>query len=186
MTETVQNFFTLGSLVVIAGLAALAVAGIVQLAGGRALAAAAEWLSGWELALGWMIAALAMAGSLYFSEIADYVPCPLCWYQRIAMYPLVILLGLAAIRRDRRASLYGLVLSLAGAAIAVYHYQLEWFPDQAALCRQGSLCEVIWFRVWGFATIPYLSLVAFLGVAALCSIALANERRARPAPDTRG
>ena len=177
MTETVQNFYALAAALVLARLTALVVAGVVQLAGGRALTAAADALDGWELPVAFVLATMATAGSLYFSEVAGYIPCPLCWYQRIAMYPLVVLFGLAALRRDRRAALYGLVLSLAGAVIAAYHYQLEWFPDQAALCKQGSLCEVIWFKLWGFVTIPYLSLVAFLGVAALCAIAVRNDRR---------
>ncbi len=176
MTETVQNFFALASVVVAAGVLVLVVAGIVELAGGRALSTIAGHLAGRELGLGFVIAAAATAGSLYFSEVADYVPCPLCWYQRIAMYPLVVVLGLAALRRDRRAALYGLVLSLSGAVIAIYHYQLEWFPNQAALCKQDALCEVIWFKVWGFVTIPYLSLIAFLGIAALCAVAMLNNR----------
>jgi disulfide bond formation protein DsbB len=179
MTEGLQNFLALGSLVVVAGIVVIVGAAVVELAGGRALSALGRLLDGWELGLAWTIAALAMASSLYFSEIADYVPCPLCWYQRIAVYPLVVVLGLAALRRDRQAALYGLVLSLVGALIAAYHYQREWFPNQAALCKQGSLCEVIWFRVWGFATIPYLSLVAFLGIAVLCALALWNGRRGR-------
>jgi disulfide bond formation protein DsbB len=178
VTETVQNFYALASLVMIAGVIVLLAATVAEVFGRNWLTTIASVLAGWELALGFTIAAFATAGSLYFSEVANYVPCPLCWYQRIAMYPLVVVLGLAALRRDRGAALYGLALSAIGAMIATYHYQLEWFPDQAAICKQGSLCHVIWFRVFGFATIPYLALTAFAAIASLCALCLWWSRRA--------
>ena len=177
MTEVVQNFYALASIVVIALVACVAVAAIGQLLGRTWLEPIGRGLAGLELWLGFGVALFAMGGSLYFSEVANYTPCPLCWYQRIAMYPLVIVLGLAALRRDRGAAVYGLVLSVLGAGIALYHYQLEWFPDQAAICKQGSLCHVIWFRALGFATIPYLSFVAFCAIATVCGVGLWNRRR---------
>jgi disulfide bond formation protein DsbB len=179
MTEAVQNFYALASIVVIVSVTCVAVAAVGQLAGRRWLEPIGRGLAGLELWIGFGIALLAMAGSLYFSEVANYTPCPLCWYQRIAMYPLVVLLGLAALRRDRGAALYGLVLAVLGAVVAIYHYQLEWFPDQAAICKQGSLCHVIWFRALGFATIPYLSLVAFSAIATVCAVGLWNRRQLR-------
>ena len=69
-----------------------------------------------------------MAGSLYFSEVADFMPCTLCWYQRIAMYPLVLLLGIAAFRRDRAIRLYVVPLAVVGAAISIYHYLYRVVP----------------------------------------------------------
>lgn len=176
MTEVVQNFYGLASVVVAIAVVAVVVMAIASRFGAPWFAALADALRGYELWLGFVVAAFAMAGSLYFSEIAHYIPCPLCWYQRIAMYPLVLILLLAALRRDRGAAIYGLVQSLIGAAIALYHYQLEWFPDQAALCKQGSLCHVIWFRALGFATIPYLSFVAFCAIATVCAIGVRNHR----------
>ncbi len=176
MTEVVQNFYALASIVLIALVAVVAIAALAQLAGRPWFAGIAGSLAGLELWVGASIAAFAMGGSLYFSEIANYTPCPLCWYQRIAMYPLVVVLGIAALRRDRGAAITGLVLSVIGAAVALYHYQLEWFPEQAAFCKAGSLCHVIWFRALGFATIPYLSLVAFCAIGTVCAIALWNSK----------
>jgi disulfide bond formation protein DsbB len=176
--EQVETFLTLGSLVVLAGLVVLALAAPLEWSGGVApLSWIADRIYGVELWAAFALAGIATGGSLYFSESAGYIPCTLCWYQRIAMYPLVLLLGIAAVRRDRGMALYGLVLSVAGAAIALYHLQLTWFPEQASFCKQGALCEVEWFKIWGFATIPYLALVAFAGIAALCLLSLRTGRQ---------
>jgi len=90
----------------------------------------------------------------------------------------VLLFGIAAVRRDRGIALYGLVISAVGAVIALYHLQLNLFPDQVSLCKQGALCEVQWFKIWGFSTIPYLALVAFVGIGACCLLSLWSGRRA--------
>ena len=83
-----------------------------------------------------------MTGSLYFSEVAHFVPCRLCWYQRIAMYPLVLLLGIATLRRDRGIRLYAIPLAAIGAAVSIYHVQLERFPDQASFCSLEAPCNL--------------------------------------------
>lgn len=177
MTEPLQNFYALASFVALA----LTAAALLALAGRRRgrgpLARLAAAFDGLELWAAFALAVLAMFGSLWFSEVAGYSPCRLCWWQRIAMYPLVPLLGLAALRHDRRAGLAGLVLAIAGGAVAAYHYQLEWFPEQASICAAGSLCHVIWFRALGFATIPYLALSAFLAIGALCALASFGRSR---------
>ena len=77
-----------------------------------------------------MIAVGATLGSLYF-EIRNFVPCEYCWYQRIAMYPLALILLIATIRRDKNIIPYAVTLSLAGFAISTYHYQLQLFPTKA-------------------------------------------------------
>ena len=177
-TEHVETFLTLGSLLVLAGVLVLVLAAPLEWVGGvRPLSWVADLVYGAELWGAFGLAAIAMTGSLYFSEHANFVPCPLCWYQRIAMYPLVVLFGIAAVRRDRGMALYGLVLSLIGAAIAFYHLQLTWFPDQASFCKEGALCEVEWFKIWGFSTIPYLAFSAFAGIAALSALTLWSDRR---------
>jgi disulfide bond formation protein DsbB len=119
----------------------------------------------------WGVATLAMAGSLYFSEIAHYTPCTLCWYQRIAMYPLVLILGIAAFRRDNGVRRYAIPLAAVGAVIATYHYLLEWFPQiDTGACTVGIPCTQVWFREFGFVSLPLLALVAFLLVIALLLI----------------
>jgi len=117
------------------------------------------------------VATLAAAGSLYFSEVANYTPCTLCWYQRIAMYPLVLLLGIAAWKRDIGIRLYAIPLAAVGATISAYHYLLEWFPQiDAGACTVGIPCTQVWFREFGFVSLPFLALTAFLLVITLLLI----------------
>jgi disulfide bond formation protein DsbB len=115
------------------------------------------------LTAAWAAAALAMAGSLYFSEYVHYTPCTLCWYQRIAMYPLVLILGIAAWRKDLGIRLYAIPLAAIGAAVSTYHYALEWFPElDYGACTAGIPCTQVWFREFGFISLPFLALIAFL------------------------
>jgi disulfide bond formation protein DsbB len=110
----------------------------------------------------WGVALLATAGSLYFSEVANYTPCTLCWYQRIAMYPLVLILGIAVLRRDPAVRIYAIPVALVGAAISTYHYVLEWFPQiDTGACSAVIPCTQVWFREFGFISLPLLALIAF-------------------------
>jgi disulfide bond formation protein DsbB len=120
----------------------------------------------------WGVATLAMAGSLYFSETANFPPCQLCWYQRIAMYPLVLILGVAALRRDTSVRWYAIPLALVGAAIAAYHLYVQWFSVELAGCAVDAPCHQAWFREFGFISIPFLALVAFLLVVVFLLIPL--------------
>jgi disulfide bond formation protein DsbB len=151
------------------------------------LALFARWSSGaarardavWErveevgLPLAAVVGLVATLGSLYYSEIAHFVPCRLCWYQRIAMYPMPVLLGIAALRRDRGFRAYAVPLALVGAVISTYHYQLEWFPSQEGMsCTlQGPPCNVVLFRVFGYASLSAMALSGFLLIAWLTWIA---------------
>ena len=113
------------------------------------------------LGLATMIAVGATFGSLYFSEIRNFVPCEYCWYQRIAMYPLALILLIATIRRDKNIIPYALSLSLSGLALSVYHYQLQLFPEQSSSCGLDASCTYRWIEVFGFITIPLLALTSF-------------------------
>ena len=118
----------------------------------------------------WLVAALATAGSLYFSEMAKFTPCTLCWYQRIAMYPLVVILGLAAWREDDGAWIYATALAAIGAGISTYHVLLEWFPSlSSGACDPDNPCTLVWFRVFGIISLPTLALTAFLLIITLVS-----------------
>jgi disulfide bond formation protein DsbB len=174
------------------GLAALAVVvqgalvGLVVLAvASRVSTRARAWLrelratvAGTELWAAWLVALVATAGSLFFSEYSDFVPCRLCWFQRIAMYPLVAVLLVAALRRDFRAGpLYALALPLAGAAISIWHIYIEINPEaESASCRIGSPCSLRWIEELGYITIPVLALTAFSAIAALLLLARSNQR----------
>lgn len=122
--------------------------------------------------LAWTQALVAMSGSLFFSEVLGYPPCVLCWYQRIAMYPLVIVLAVGILRRDRRIHLSVLPLSVIGLAIAVYHNLLYVgiIPEAMSACRAGVSCTTKFFEWFGFITIPFLSLTAFTVITILMLI----------------
>ncbi|MNJ43494.1 Disulfide bond formation protein C [compost metagenome] len=107
---------------------------------------------------------VATAGSLYLSEVLYYEPCKLCWLQRIFMYPLVILLGMAAFRNDRKILVYAIPLSIIGGSISTYHYAQQKIPGLAQLlpCKVGIPCNVDYLNWWGFVTIPLMALVAFI------------------------
>jgi disulfide bond formation protein DsbB len=113
--------------------------------------------------LAWIVSLAAVGGSLYFSEIAGYVPCKLCWLQRIFMYPLVIILGMACYGNDRRQIGYVLPLSMIGGAISLYHYMEQKIPGMADLmpCTSGVPCNTDYINWLGFITIPFLALIAF-------------------------
>lgn len=168
---TLEFFYALLALAANAG-----VIGLVALAiAARGSSSASRWLGGVRSSLGpialgsaFLVAALATIGSLYFSEVAKFEPCRLCWYQRIAMYPLVVVLGVAAWRRDVGVGRYAAPLAAIGAVIALYHYLLEWLPFlDSGVCAASTPCTIIWFRVFGFVSLPYLALSAFLLILGL-------------------
>lgn len=116
-----------------------------------------------KLILAWLVALVATLGSLFFSEVMEFIPCTLCWYQRIAMYPLVVILGIAAWKNRRDVLTYSLPLSIIGQLIATYHLgvQAEIIPEAASPCVQGVPCSAMYIQWLGFITIPVLSFVAF-------------------------
>ncbi|MDE2817877.1 MAG: disulfide oxidoreductase [Chloroflexota bacterium] len=138
------------------------------------------------LGLAWIVALVATLGSLYLSEIANYPPCTLCWLQRIAMYPLVVLLGIGALREDRAIGWYALPLAGIGAALAFYHALVQRVPglQQATSCSAEAPCNAMWVREFGFVSIPVMALGAFLLIGALILVSataaagdVAAERR---------
>lgn len=119
----------------------------------------------------WCLALTATLGSLFFSEVMALPPCTLCWYQRILMYPLVVILAVGWLLEDPRARLYALPLSLTGLAVAVYHNLLYYhiLPEAIAPCREGISCTTRQIEWLGFITIPLLALTAF-GIISLLLI----------------
>ncbi|RAP78288.1 disulfide oxidoreductase [Paenibacillus montanisoli] len=130
----------------------------------------------YALYLAWIVSIAATGGSLYLSENMHFIPCNLCWYQRIFMYPLVLLLGMASYRNDRRLIPYIWPLSLVGGLISAYHYAEQQIPALAKMlpCTVGVPCSddyLDWFG--GYVTIPFLALIAF----ALITMLMLNARR---------
>ncbi len=111
----------------------------------------------------WVQALIATLGSLYLSEIRGFPPCGLCWYQRICMYPLVLILGIGIVRQDSSIRSYILPLSGIGLAIALYHNLLTYgvITEPLLPCTAGISCTTRWINGFGFITIPFLSAVAF-------------------------
>lgn len=124
---------------------------------------------------------VATLGSLYLSEILHWRPCILCWYQRILMYPLIIILGVAIMRKDKNVVFYVLPISILGAVIAFYHYLLQMtpLPEIAPVsCGAFGPCRETEALLLGFITVPFLSLTAFLVIAAMMWIIY----KSRPKP----
>lgn len=115
----------------------------------------------------WIIALAATVGSLFFSEVMQLPPCVLCWYQRIAMYPLVLVIGIGIVINDGRLKSYALPICLSGLAISIYHNLLYYgiLPESIAPCTEGISCTSRQIEWLGFITIPLLALAAFVSLA---------------------
>ncbi len=120
----------------------------------------------------WLLAAAASLGSLFFSEVMDLPPCSLCWYQRIFMYSLVVVLGVGFFPFDRGVARYGLPLAIGGWLVAVFHTLLYVgvLPENAAPCAQGVSCSEQTWALFGVFSIPVLSLLAFTLLVALLGL----------------
>lgn len=117
------------------------------------------------LYVSWAIALIATLGSLYFSEVIGYIPCSLCWVQRIFMYPLAVILGIAAVRKDYLQIRYALPLAIIGSGFSIYHNLLQktdWFSGTVASCGGPVPCDADYIYWLGFITIPMLALTAFV------------------------
>lgn len=126
--------------------------------------------SPWALVFSaWLIAALSTLGALFMSEVMGFAPCVLCWYQRIFMFPLVIMLALGLFPFDTKVVRYALPLAAVGLLVAVFHLLLTagYIPESLTPCRQGIPCSTVQIEWFGFVTIPLLSAVAFLAINVL-------------------
>jgi disulfide bond formation protein DsbB len=180
-TDAVSTALAAAAVVVQAILAVVLVVAIAAIWSPRArglLASARDTLLGGELWIAWALALVATAGSLFFSEVSQFIPCRLCWFQRIGMYPLAAILLIAATRRDTRgAALYGLPLAFFGAVVAIYHIYIEYHPEaETPGCKIGAPCSTKWIDKIGYITIPVLALTAFLAIITLLLAALSRSR----------
>lgn len=168
-TETAQLFFTLLTFVAAGGTIGIVILRIATAAGSDGAARIGSAISDAGVSLAFIVAATATLGSLYFSEVAEFIPCRLCWFQRIAMYPLSVVLLVGAIRRDEAVRWYAGPLAAIGAVIAGYHTLIEWRPElDTGTCQlSGPSCTATWFREFGFVSLALMSLVGFLAILAL-------------------
>lgn len=157
-----ETFFALLALASLVGAAAVVAVSTVP--------ALREWLpdvGAVALPLAFAVAVVSTAGSLYFSEVRHFIPCEFCWYQRIAMYPLTVVLGVALLRRRHDVLYTALPLAGVGAGLSIYHYQLQLFPEQGSSCSALVPCTGKWVEEFGFVTIPLMALAGFVIIAAL-------------------
>jgi disulfide bond formation protein DsbB len=161
-------------------LAIVALGGSLVLLAMRILVTKATWMNAvlapfaaaglWLAAL---IATVATVGSMYYSESAGYIPCQLCWYQRIAMYPLAAVLWIAAVRRDRQVIWYVLPIAAIGAGIAGWHRLIELRPqlESGSCSLVGPACADFWFERFGFVTLAFMAFSGFISIMILSLLA---------------
>ena len=125
-----------------------------------------QWALVWAA---WLLALVSTLGALFFSEVMDLEPCVLCWYQRIAMFPLVLMLGMGLYLQDPRSGFYALPLAVLGWLVALYHCLLYggFIPQGLQPCGEGNSCATQKLELVGFITIPLLSLCAFTLIVGL-------------------
>ncbi len=177
LVDVVSNLLAVGAL--LANL--LVVAAVAAYAAHRLLRRSAAWRllaslnAGRGAAHAAVVAIVATSGSLFFSEVAGYPPCELCWWQRGLMYPLVLLLGISALSGHHRVWRWGTPVALVGAGVALYHIAVTIRPE-IGTCRVGATsCSVDYLETaFGFMTIPYLALSAF---ALIVTLLLADPDR---------
>jgi len=181
--DVATNFFLVltfvaDAVVVIAVLCALAA--LVSPAARATVTAWARAVAPQSVVFAWIVATVTTLGSLYYSEHAGFVPCELCWYQRIVMYPLVIVLGVAALRRDRAVWITTLVFVAIGAPLSLYHWLVERVPafEQSSSCSAITPCSAPWFEKLGFVTLAWMAMSAFLliGVLMVCTVVGSRDR----------
>lgn len=124
----------------------------------------------------------ATMGSLYLSEVAGYVPCELCWVQRIFMYSLSIITLTGLLKRRADALLYAVPLAVFGLAVSIWHVIVQRLPAAGGTCDPNNPCSAIYVERFGFMTIPTMAGMGFIAVLALAWIA--RSRSGDPAPTT--
>jgi len=120
----------------------------------------------------WLIASGSALGSLFFSDVMGFAPCVLCWYQRIALFPVVLILPMGLFPFDAKAAKFALPLAVVGLLTAFYHNLLYagLIPKSIQPCAQGVACTEKYIELFGFVSIPFLSLLAFAAMTILLII----------------
>jgi disulfide bond formation protein DsbB len=179
-TETVQLFVGLLSVAAAAGAVSLIVLWVLAATGNDGASRLGSTISDSAVWLAWIVALAATVGSLYFSEVANFNPCRLCWFQRIAMYPLAVILLVGALRKDPGVRWYAVPLAAIGAAISAWHSLIEWRPalDSGACEFQGPSCTFVWFREFGLS-LANMALIGFLTILILLLVRV-RARMATP------
>lgn len=174
-TDTVTLFFallaTLAQVVVVVAIV-VAIGARFSSALARLRDAIVREVGPQALAMAAVVALVCTLGSLYLSEVADFLPCRLCWFQRVAMYPLVVVLGVGAVRKDAGARLTGAILAGIGACVSVWHLLIERYPNlESGSCDPNNPCSFKWVEKFGYLTIPGMALSGFALILVLLAVA---------------
>src|SRR5690348_11669573 len=164
--DVATNFFLVLTVVadVVVAIAVLcALAALVSARVRTSVVSLARAVAPQSVVFAWIVATVTTLGSLYYSEHAGFVPCELCWYQRIVMYPLVIVLGVAALRKDRSVWITGLVFVVIGAPLSLYHWLVERVPAfaESSSCSITVPCTAPYFEKLGFVTLAWMAMSSF-------------------------
>ena len=163
-SETIFLYSTIVALLSIVALVAAAGLLVYRLVRGPD---AANLLGDKVIWLAWLVALTATVGSLIYSEVIHFEPCRLCWFQRIAMYPMAVVLLVGAIRREYQVKFYALPLALAGLGVSIYHYLMQVFPTlEGGSCGAVS-CSARLVEIFGFISIPFMAGTGFMVMAVL-------------------
>jgi disulfide bond formation protein DsbB len=183
-TETVQLFVGLLTIAAAVGALGVVVLRILAAVGNDGAARLGSSISDSGVWLAWIVAVGATMGSLYFSEVANYEPCRFCWFQRIAMYPLAVILLVGALRRDPNVRWYAAPLAIIGALISGWHSLIEWRPslDTGECEFQGPPCTFVWFREFGFS-LANMALIGFLTILTLLLVRFPARLETTPEPE---
>ena len=172
--STVSTFLAVGALILLACVIAVWTVRLLAFVSPRARRVYDSIrlsLEGRGMLLAWIMALIAMLGSLYYSQIAGLLPCEYCWYQRIAMYPIVVILGIALLKKDRGIRPYVYGLAIPGGLISTYHYLVERFPDlQVGECNLCIPCSVAWFMKFDLVSIAFMAFVCFAVIVTVLAL----------------
>lgn len=178
------NFFLVLTLVADAVVVAALVLGAAALVSRRARDtwfAAARFAGPQALLIAWIVAIVTTLGSLYYSLHAGFIPCELCWYQRIAMYPLVVVLGVGWLRRDGKTWITAAPFVVIGAPLSLYHWLVERVPAfaESSSCSIVAPCTAPYFEKLGFVTLAWMCMSSFLLIGTMLAFSAVAQRSAR-------
>lgn len=180
--ETMSPFFAILSLLCWAASVALLVGWLVRRSQrgrpGR-LETLRDDVGRMALTLAWLVAVVTTLGSLYYSKVQPFVPCELCWYQRICVYPFAVILGIAAWRRDSTIRVYAIPVLAVGMVISAYHAWIQAYPPSngTSFCTADVPCTTRYVWEFGFVSLPFMALSAFVVMTALLLVSRPAPRR---------
>ncbi len=177
--ELITNIFAAGSVVttIISGLLLILLVSSFTAPKNTFVKKTLSFVQKNSLYAGFLFSFLATAGSLFMSEMAGFVPCELCWYQRVFMYPQAFVFLLALYYRDAKVFLYSLFLSSIGLLIALWHVFIEYQPKFETCSETSISCSSIQFQAFGFVTIPFMSASIFLFLVLVSAISLRKNKK---------